>query len=71
MENLPATKEGQASKIYLKISVQQDAKALGENLTDEQFYKNLSFLNTQQMLVIFQDGFVRPTQAGLRGFNLT
>jgi len=71
MENLPGTIAGQASKIYLKIAVQQDAKVLGEEVTDEQFRDNLSALSAQQMLVVFQDGFVRPTNAGLRGFNLT
>ena len=71
MENLPSSESAQASKIYLKIAVQQDAKSLGGMVSDRQFRDNLSALNSLQMLVVFEDGFVRPTRAGLKGFNLT
>ena len=71
MENLPSSETAQASKIYLKIAVQQDAKSLGGMVSDRQFRDNLSALNSLQMLVVFEDGFVRPTRAGLKGFNLT
>ena len=70
MENLPNTPKGQASKIYLKIAVQQDASAFGDHISDEEFRRNLSWLNSQQCLVVFQDGFVRPTASGLNRYEL-
>tara|TARA_R100000005_G_C4846828_1_gene115346 strand:+ start:295 stop:519 length:225 start_codon:yes stop_codon:yes gene_type:complete len=70
MENLPNTPRGQASKTYLKIAVQQDASAFSENVSDDDFDRNLSWLNSQQCLVVFRDGFVRPTASGLNGFGL-
>lgn len=70
MENLPNTPKGQASKLFLKIAVQQDASAFGDNVSDDDFDRNLSWLNSQQCLVVFQDGFVRPTASGLNGFGL-
>jgi len=70
MENLPNTPEGQASKIYLKIAVQQDASAFSENVSGDDFDRNLSWLNSQQCLVVFQDGFVRATASGLNRYEL-
>lgn len=70
MENLPNTPEGQASKIYLKIAVQQDASAFSQDVSNEDFDRNLSWLNTQQCLVVFQDGFVRATASGLNRYEL-
>jgi len=70
MQNLPTTTNGQSSKIYLKIAVQQDALTLGESVSDQQFRDMLTELNTRQMLVVFEDGFVKPTMAGIHGFKL-
>tara|TARA_B100000989_G_scaffold277970_1_gene239337 strand:+ start:383 stop:637 length:255 start_codon:yes stop_codon:yes gene_type:complete len=70
MENLPNTPEGQASKIYLKIAVQQDASAFSQDISNEDFDRNLSWLNTQQCLVVFRDGFVRATASGLNRYEL-
>ena len=70
MENLPNTPRGQASKIYLKIAVQQDASAFSESITDDDFDRNLSWLNSQQCLVVFRDGFVKATASGLNCYGL-
>ena len=70
MENLPNTPKGQASKIYLRIAAQQDASAFGENITDDDFERNLFWLNSQQCLVVFRDGFVRATASGLNRYEL-
>ena len=70
MENLPNTPQGQASKIYLKIAVQQDASAFSETVTEDDFDRNLSWLNSQQCLVVFRDGFVKATASGLNGYGL-
>ncbi len=70
MENLPNTPEGQASKIYLKIAVQQDASAFSQDVSNEDFDRNLSWLNTQQCLVVFHEGFVRATASGLNRYEL-
>ena len=70
MENLPSTKDGQASKLYLKLSVQQDASAFAFEVTEDDFERNLSWLNTNQCLVVFSDGYVRPTSAGLYGYGI-
>ncbi len=71
MQNLPTTIDGQASKIYLKIAVQQDALSLGDTVSDQQFREMLYELNRHQMLIVFEDGFVKPTTAGLRGYKAT
>tara|TARA_B100000989_G_C19346238_1_gene387106 strand:- start:254 stop:478 length:225 start_codon:yes stop_codon:yes gene_type:complete len=70
MENLPNTPNGQASKIYLKIAVQQDASSFSENVSDDDFNRNLSWLNSQQCLVVFRDGFVKATASGLNSYKL-
>ena len=70
MENLPSTPQGRASKTYLKIAVQQDARAFGEDVTSDSFERNLSWLNSNQCLVVFRDGFVKVTAKGLNGFGL-
>ena len=70
MENLPDTRDGRVSRLFLKISVQQDASAFGSDVTDNQFDKNLSWLNSNQCLVVFEDKYVQATSAGLYGFGI-
>ena len=71
MENLPNTEKGQASKIYLEIAVEQDLKSLGYQYCPQQFNRNLNRLHDMQYLVIFTDGWIRPTHAGLGKKHLT
>ena len=70
MENLPSTRDGQVSKLFLRLAVQQDASSFNEDISDEQFDKNLSWLNSNQCLVVFQDKYVQATSAGLYGFGI-
>ena len=65
MENLPNTERGQATKIYLEIAVEQDLKSLGYEYCSQQFNRNLNSLHDMQHLVVFTDGWIRPTRAGL------
>lgn len=71
MENLPGTDKGEASLIYMRIAVQQDMKSLGKIYDEEQFQKCLNELHDAQSLFLFTNGWVKPTQSGLIGFNLT
>ena len=71
MENLPGTDKGEASLIYMRISVQQDLKSLGKTFEEAQFQRCLNELHDAQSLFLFTNGWVKPTQAGLIGFNLT
>ena len=71
MENLPGTDKGEASIIYMRIAVQQDLKSLGQEYEEERFQKCLNELHDAQSLFLFTNGWVKPTQAGLLGFNLT
>ena len=70
MENLPDTREGRVSRLFLKIAVQQDASAFNEDISDNQFNRNLSWLNTNQCLVLFEDKYIQATAAGLYGFGI-
>ena len=65
MENLPDTERAQATRIYLEIAVEQDLKSLGYEYCSQQFNRNLNSLHDMQHLVVFTDGWIRPTQAGL------
>ena len=67
MENLPSTERGQATRIYLEIAVEQDLKSLGYEYCSQQFNRNLNRLHDMQHLVVFTNGWIRPTQAGLKG----
>lgn len=71
MENLPAVPNGKVSKLFLKISVLQDASGFAQDITEDDFERNLSALNSLQALVIFEDNYIQATACGLRGFNLT
>ena len=71
MENLPGTDRGEASLIYMRIAVQQDMKSLGRDYDEAQFQRCLNELHDAQSLFLFTNGWVKPTQAGLIGFNLT
>ena len=71
MENLPGTDKGEASLIYMRIAVQQDIKSLGMSYEEEQFRRCLDELHDAQSLFLFTNGWVKPTQAGLRSYNLT
>ena len=71
MENLPGTDKGEASLIYMRIAVQQDMKSLGGTYEEEQFRRCLNELHDAQSLFLFTNGWVKPTQSGLIGFNLT
>lgn len=71
MENLPATDKGEASLIYMRIAVQQDMKSIGKTYDEAQFLKCVNELHDEQSLFLFTNGWVKPTQAGLLGFNLT
>ena len=65
MENLPDTERAQATRIYLEIAVEQDLKSLGYEYCSQQFNRNLNKLHDMQYLVVFTDGWIRPTRAGL------
>ena len=67
MENLPNTSQGQATKIYLEIAVEQDLKSLGYEYCTQQFNRNLNRLHDMQYLVVFTDGWIKPTACGLKG----
>ena len=71
MENLPGVERGEASLIYLRIAVTQDLKSLGGEFEEEQFQRCLNQLHDNQSLFLFSNGWVKPTRAGLAGFNLT
>ena len=71
MENLPGTEKGEASLTYIRIAVQQDLKSLGREFEEKQFQRCLNQLHDKQSLFLFTNGWVKPTQAGLIGFNLT
>lgn len=71
MENLPETSKGKASLIYVRIAVQQDMKSLDKTYDESQFQRCLNELHDAQSLFLFTNGWVRPTKAGLIGFNLT
>ena len=70
MENLPSTRDAQVSKLFLKLAVQQDASSFSDDIPEEQFNKILSWLNSNQCLVVFQDKYVQATSAGLYGFGI-
>ena len=70
MENLPDTRKGRVSRLFLRIAVQQDASAFSEDVSDDQFNRNLSWLSTNQCLVIFDNKYVQATSAGLYGFGI-
>lgn len=65
MENLPNTERGQTTRIYLEIAVEQDLKSLGYEYCTQQFNRNLYRLHDMQHLVVFTDGWIRPTAFGL------
>ena len=67
MENLPNTDRAQATRIYLEIAVEQDLKSLGYEYCSQQFNRNLNKLHDMQHLVVFTDGWIRPTACGLKG----
>lgn len=71
MENLPRTERSQTTKLYLEIAVEQDLKSLGYEYCSQQFQRNLNELHDTQCLVVFTNGWVRPTNCGLNGYNLT
>ena len=71
MENLPATDRGQTTRIYLEVAVEQDLKSLGEVYCPQQFTRNLNELHDTQCLVMFTNGWIKPTRCGLKGFGLT
>tara|TARA_Y100001936_G_C15837301_1_gene540026 strand:- start:349 stop:594 length:246 start_codon:yes stop_codon:yes gene_type:complete len=71
MENLPGTDKGEASLIYMRIAVQQDMKSIGKVYDEAQFLRCLNQLHDAQSLFLFTNGWVKPTQSGLIGFNLT
>ena len=70
MENLPGVERGEASLIYLRISVTQDLKSLGGDFSEVQFQKCLRELHDTQRLFMFSNGWVRPTKSGLVAFGI-
>ncbi len=67
MENLPNTSDGQATRTYLEIAVEQDLKSLGYEYCSQQFSRNLNMLHDMQYLVMFTNGWIKPTTYGLQG----
>ena len=70
MENLPSSDKAQATRIYLEVAVEQDLKSLGEKYCPQQFSRVLSELHAAQCLFVFSNGWIKATQAGIRGFRL-
>ena len=65
MENLPRVEKGECTRTYLEIAVQQDLKSLGYEFCSQDFNRNLNQLHDWQHLVIFTNGWIKPTRAGL------
>lgn len=65
MENLPQVEKGECTRTYLEIAVHQDLKSLGYEFCSQDFNRNLNQLHDWQHLVIFTNGWIKPTRAGL------
>ena len=70
MENLPHSDRAQTTRIYLEIAVEQDLKSLGQSYCQQEFSRSLNELHDAQYLVVFTNGWIKPTACGLKGYNL-